>query len=659
MSNINDKDKLASTPSADSRHDYINSQSVGHNSSDEFEVETFPIVGCEHQRVIVRWLKHSSDFRGEANLANPKERDKLIDQIAGHFGLEEGKLDQVREALASASDSKSAVSPVRNMQKSTSTDTLDDTDRKSEKKISSQLVGLVKDAELFHDPDGNPYINVKVGRHKEVHSIDEKFKQYLQAEYYRGKKKPVSDNALSEAIDNLAAQARFGAAERQVYLRCAKLDEKIYIDLCNKFRQVVEIDENGWRIIDDSPVHFRRTKSMSELPTPVLGGDIEELRKLLNITDEDWKLLKGWLVAALNPLGPHPILSVQGEQGSAKSTTCEMIKSLVDPDTVPLRTMPKNTQNLALASYNGWCLAYDNISTIPPEISDSLCRITTGAGFATRMLYTDVDETIIKAQRPIILNGIVDIATRSDLLARCIVFNLSTISPASRKTEKELEQEFEAIKAAVFGAILTAVSEALKNYPVVNLAELPRMADFAKWATAAEPALGLKDGEFIEAYEGNRKQSNEAILEDSPLTKPIERLIEKQPNLEWSGSATELLEELNLLVDEQTKQSKEWPKSASPLGRKLKKIAPNLRLAGFDVEDGKSASGNKRQWKLSKKDENLLSDVSVPSEDRYAPNDPTKDEPEYLRGEQPSEARESLDKTYQQDYFEEDDWGEV
>ena len=55
--------------------------------------------------------------------------------------------------------------------------------------------------------------------------------------------------------------------------------------------------------------------------------DVEEryvatiyLRPFLNVADEgDYRLLVTWLLAALRPCGPYPILVLHGEQGAAKS----------------------------------------------------------------------------------------------------------------------------------------------------------------------------------------------------------------------------------------------------------------------------------------------------------------------------------------------------
>src|SRR5262249_30438334 len=160
----------------------------------------------------------------------------------------------------------------------------------------------------------------------------------------------------------------------------------------------VEIDANGWQVVDQSPVKLRRAKAMLALPFPVEGGSVDELRPFLNVADEDWPLVLAWLVAALRPTGPFPVLCLNVEERSAKSTTTRLLRSLIDPNTAPLRAEPRENRDLAIASNNGWVVALENVSYLPPWLSDALCRLSTGGGFATRTLHTDEDETIFNAQ---------------------------------------------------------------------------------------------------------------------------------------------------------------------------------------------------------------------------------------------------------------------
>src|SRR5262249_14110992 len=155
---------------------------------------------------------------------------------------------------------------------------------------------------------------------------------------------------------------------------------------------------------------------------------------------------------------------------------------------------------LMISAKNGWIIGFDNLSTIQPWLSDTLCRLSTGGGFATRTLYEDSEETLFDAQRPVILTGIEDLATRSDLLDRCIVLYLPVITDDKRMPEAEFQRQFQACRARILGALLDAVACAIGGEKKVALERLPRLADFAVWITAAEPALGWQKGRFMEAY---------------------------------------------------------------------------------------------------------------------------------------------------------------
>ena len=195
-----------------------------------------------------------------------------------------------------------------------------------------------------------------------------------------------------------------------------------------------------------------------------------------------------WALAVLRNQGPYPVLVLSGEQGSAKSTFSAILRALLDPNTAPLRALPREDRDLFIAASNGHVLAFDNVSGLPAWISDTLCRLATGGGFAVRQLYTDQDEVLFDAARPVILNGIEDIVTRPDLADRAVFLTLEPIPEERRRPEAELWAAFEAERARILGVLLDAVVEGLKRLPDTHLPKLPRMADFALWASACETA---------------------------------------------------------------------------------------------------------------------------------------------------------------------------
>ena len=221
-----------------------------------------------------------------------------------------------------------------------------------------------------------------------------------------------------------------------VHIRVGGLDGRLYLDLGDETWRAVEIDATGWRVIDNPPVRFRRAAGMQPLPIPVPGGSVETLRSFLNVqSDADFVLVVAWALACLRNRGPYPVIVLSGEQGSAKSTFSAILRALLDPNTAPLRALPREDRDLFIAASNGHVLAFDNVSGLPAWISDTLCRLATGGGFAVRQLYSDQDEVLFDAARPVILNGIEDIVTRPDLADRAVFLTLEPIPEERRRPE--------------------------------------------------------------------------------------------------------------------------------------------------------------------------------------------------------------------------------
>jgi hypothetical protein len=334
---------------------------------------------------------------------------------------------------------------------------------------------------------------------------------------------------------------------------------------------------------------------MLALPAPVPGGHISDLRRFINVKDDDWILFVMWLIAALRPKGPYPILGLYGEQGSAKTTIAKVARHLVDPFKAPTRSLPRSERDLMINASNSHILAFDNISRLDPWHSDSICRLSTGGGMSTRQLYTDEEETIFDVQRPVLLNGIEeDVAVNGDLLDRMVDLVLPEIGEKDREDEEKFWKEFEAVRPQILGALLDAVSAALKNLPTVKLERLPRMADFAKWAAAAECALGFKAGEFIRAYNRNRSEVSAVALESSPVGASVEEFMQKQKD--WTGTNGELLRSL-----------KEPSGRAFTIGPKALSIAlarakPSLRNVGITIQRlPREAGTGRRLIKLEKR----------------------------------------------------------
>jgi hypothetical protein len=234
---------------------------------------------------------------------------------------------------------------------------------------AQRLLSLAEPAELFHALDGETaYGTIPVGDHRETWPIRSKgFRRWLVRRFFVEERKPPNAQALTDALGVLEARAHFDAPAHPVSVRIAEVDGILYLDLANDRWEVVEITAEGWRVTANASIRFRRARGMLPLPPPVGGGCLDELRPFVNVaTDADWRLFVGWLVAAMRPAGPYPVLVLHGEQGSAKSTTARVARCLVDPNVADLRADPRDPRDVMIAATNGCVLAYDNLSHIPP-----------------------------------------------------------------------------------------------------------------------------------------------------------------------------------------------------------------------------------------------------------------------------------------------------
>jgi hypothetical protein len=242
---------------------------------------------------------------------------------------------------------------------------------------ATQLVELAEGVELFHAPDGAAYSRIEQGDHREVWPLrSSAIRSWLAGAFYRRYGKAAGGQAIRDAVEVLAARALFDGPECAVHVRVARTADTIYLDLADPEWRAVKITSSGWEIVADSPVRFRRPDGVLRLPDPVPGGSLAELRPFVNVADgAQWQLAGGWLVAAVRGAGPYPVLDLQGEHGSAKSSTARALRRVIDPNASPDRAASRHEHDLAIAAQNSLVVSLDNISKVPDWLSDALARL--------------------------------------------------------------------------------------------------------------------------------------------------------------------------------------------------------------------------------------------------------------------------------------------
>ncbi len=459
------------------------------------------------------------------------------------------------------------------------------------------VISLMDEIELWHDDNRDTYASVLVNEHWENWPLRSRdFKIWLCGLYYRRFEHAPGSQAIEDGLKTMESEAIHNGPQHRTCRRIGELNGNVYLDLCDRDWKTVEVTAHGWCVKDRAPVKFLRSNSMQPLPEPEEGVTINRMLDFINTeTEADFRLIVAWLVGALRPDGPYPILLVNGQQGSAKSTTSRFLRDLIDPNRSSIRSQPRDERDLMVSAVNNRVLVYDNVSGVAPWLSDALCRLATGGGYATRELHSDQGEIVLEAQRPMLMNGIPGLASRPDLGDRSIVIELPTIPENQRRTSREVKRIFEEARPGVLGALLDAVSAALRNIDKVEMKEAPRMADFAEWITAAESGLGWEPNSFVPIFKENRDNAIRLSVEDDPLVQAIIQIVDE--GTRYKGTASALLERINGYVTETIRRASHWPKTPAGMGTAMKRIAPSLRTIGIHTERAKSGD---RYWLIER-----------------------------------------------------------
>ena len=286
---------------------------------------------------------------------------------------------------------------------------------------AAELIKMViEKGKLFYDPTTErSYITVSIDGLASTMAINGKqFIEWISFQYYSTSGQSANEASIKQARFALSGIAKFDGEQQQVNLRVADYNGGHYIFLADEQLRTVEVLPTGWRIVEDPPVKFWKPSSMQPLPIPKRGGDLDLIWKFINVRERDRQLLIAWILESYRSETPKPVLSLYGTQGSAKSSTQDKARQLIDNSAVNLRSAPKAVQDIFVGAGCNWLVSYENLSHLSAPIQDAFCTLATGGGFAARALYSDDEESVIEAKRPIIINSIPPVITAQDLTDR-------------------------------------------------------------------------------------------------------------------------------------------------------------------------------------------------------------------------------------------------
>lgn len=458
----------------------------------------------------------------------------------------------------------------------------------AEETASEILLRLaLQDAELVRDLDGEAFLWGRGTSRPVVRLGGRAGELWLSSLARRNGLRALTSTVLEQARLVLTADAQ-EVPQRDVPLRVGRTEAAVYIDMGDPSWRALEVTATGWRVVAAPPIPIRRSRRAGVLPEPTRHDErtrasaLADLRQLLRLEGEEhegaWVQVCAWFLAAYGARAPFPLLTFIAGPGSGKSAIIGAIVSLVDPRSM-LRGPPKEEKDLAVAGYNAYVIAFDNISSIPGWLSDGLCRLATGGGVAARSLYTDADEVTFDHRRPVLITATGQALTRGDLLNRAWTVELRPVPADDRRTEEEVETELAALRPRALGAFLDALVAGLAGERSVT-AKLPRLADASRLAIAAAPTLGLTSQRVAEALAEAERASASVAVDVNVIVPPLRQLLASTKGHCWTGTMAALLDALRGRAD----VIDGFPRQPSFLGTLLAELEQGLSLEGITIE---------------------------------------------------------------------------
>lgn len=448
-----------------------------------------------------------------------------------------------------------------------------------------RLLILLNNAPLYFDPHGGTYIEIE----GELFPLDSKnplLVETISALYHRATEQTMGKDSLSAAVAVLSYRARREGQPAIMANRAAFNDGALFYDL-GKHR-AARIAGGLWETIAAPVGIFRDWQHKRPHPDPVTPGNAGRLFEFVNVSPDDRPLVLATLAACMVPNMARPALVITGSQGSGKSTAARLFKTTIDPGTPALTMIPRKPEDLDLLLARHSFLALDNVSSIAPDVADTLSGVITGAAPQRRKLHSDAELLTLHADLTLCFTSINSLSDRPDFLERTLRIQLERIEDLDRLADDELDSAIDAALPEILGGLLSMLAKGLELLPSYRPPRLPRMAGFARVAAAiAEAQESGAGGRYLAEFFRNQGAQHMELAEGNPFFAAI---------LEICANGNHPAGPFKAIVARLKEIAQPDPKDRFPTSRSFRKAVERLRVPletagiGFEIDSGRTAT---------------------------------------------------------------------